>query len=437
MNTPGGNTVTTAEHTVALMYAMARQVAQADASVKAGKWEKNRFMGMEFFNKTIGIIGLGQIGSYVAKLAQGMSMTVLAHDAYLSAENASKMGVESVDLDTLFARADIITIHAPLTSETKYLIDAKAISKMKNGVRIINCARGGIVKEADLYEAMKSGKVAAAAFDVFEKEPVDPAHPLLTLDTFVCTPHLGAATHEAQENVALAIAGQMVDYLVHGVVRYAVNLPSVPPELTQKVKPYVALAEAMGSFIGQTVEGGIKKVSIEYHGEANDIPAASMTVAAMKGLLSPILEGGVNAVSAPSIAKERGIEVTEAQSNDAGNFASLLRLTVETASGRASIAGAIFNRSEPRFVEIDGMALEVIPEGIVLYLANEDQPGVIGGLGQVLANNKVNISRMQLGRVRAGGRAVAVVGIDTAVSTEVLAAVRSVPHILSVKQVKL
>ncbi len=437
MNTPGGNTVTTAEHTVALMYAMARQVPQAHASVKSGKWEKNRFMGMEFFNKTLGIIGLGQIGSYVAKLAQGMSMTVLGNDAYLSPENARKMGVEIVDLDTLYARADIITIHAPLTPETQYLINAAAIAKMKPGVRIVNCARGGIVHEGDLHAALVAGKVAAAAFDVFEKEPVDPANPLLALGNFVCTPHLGAATNEAQENVALAIAEQVVDFLVHGVVRYAVNLPSVPPDLMPKVRPFVALAEAIGSFIGQTTEGGVEKVEIEYHGEAGGIQTAPMTVAALKGLLNPILEGGVNAVNAPSIAKERGIEVNETQSSDSGNFTSLIRISVRTAGKTRTVAGAIFNKSEPRLVEIDGTALEVIPEGIMLYLNNVDQPGVIGDLGHILAKNQINIARMQLGRERAGGRAVAVVGIDAAASADVLAGLRAIPHVLSVKQVRL
>ena len=437
MNTPGGNTVTTAEHTVALMYAMARQVPQANASVKSGKWEKNRFMGMEFFNKTLGVIGLGQIGSYVAKLAQGMSMTVLGNDAYLSAENAAKMGVQMVDLDTLYSRSDIITIHAPLTPETKHLINAAAIAKMKPGVRLINCARGGMVNETDLLSAMQSGQVAAAAFDVFEKEPVDPAHPLLALDNFVCTPHLGAATLEAQENVALAIAEQVVDFLVHGVVRYAVNLPSVAPDMMSKVRPFVALAEAIGSFIGQTIEGGVEKVTMEYHGEAGEIQTAPMTVAALKGLLNPILEGGVNAVNAPSIAKERGIDVNETKSSDAGNFTSLIRISVQAAGKIKTVAGAIFNKSEPRLVEIDGTALEVIPEGTMLYLNNEDKPGVIGGLGQILAKNQINISRMQLGRERAGGRAVAIVGIDVAASADILASLRSIPHILSVKQVRL
>ncbi len=437
MNTPGGNTVTTAEHAFSLLMSMARQVPQANASVKSGKWEKNKFMGIELFNKTIGIIGIGQIGSYVAKLAQGANMTVLAYDAFLSPENARKLGVEVVDLETLFSRADIITIHAPLTTETKYMINAAAIQKMKQGVRIINCARGGIVNETDLYEALKSGRVSAAAFDVFEKEPVDPANPLLTLDNFICTPHLGAATNEAQENVAWAIAEQVVDFLVRGVVRYAVNLPSISADLLPKVQPYVDLAERMGSFLGQTAEGGIEKVTIEYRGEAADLQTSPITLAAVKGLLAPILEETVNYVNAPSIAKERGIEVNESKSSDAGNFSSLISIKVKAGGQTKVVSGTIFNKKEPRFVEIDGMSLEVVPEGDMLYLFNEDKPGVIGGLGQLLAKNQINISRMQLGRERAGAKAISVVGVDSVVSPEVLKELKSLPHVLSVKRVKL
>jgi D-3-phosphoglycerate dehydrogenase len=437
MNTPGGNTVTTAEHTFSLLMSMARQVPQANASVKSGKWEKNKFMGMELFNKTIGIIGIGQIGSYVAKLAQGANMTVLAYDAFLSSENARKLGVEVVDLEALFSRSDIITIHAPLTTETKYMINAASIQKMKHGVRIINCARGGIVNEGDLYEGLKSGKVASAAFDVFEKEPVDPAHPLLTLDNFICTPHLGAATNEAQENVAWAIAEQLVDFLVRGVVRYAVNFPSVPADLLPKVQPYIELAEKVGSFLGQTVEGGIEKVTIEYRGEAADLQTAPITVAALKGLLSPILEETVNYVNAPSIAKERGIEVNEAKSTDSGNFSSLLTIRVKTGDKVKAVSGAIFNKKEPRLVEIEGMSLEVTPEGNMLYLFNEDMPGVIGELGRLLAKNQINISRMQLGREKPGGKAISVVGVDSVVGSDILSELKSLPHVLSVKQIKL
>lgn len=437
MNTPGGNTVTTAEHAFALMVSMARQVPQADASIKSGKWEKKKFMGMELFNKTLGIIGMGAIGSHMAKLAQGMMMNVIAYDAYLSPEKANKMGVEVVELEKLVTHADVITIHAPLTDETKHMIDAAAIQKMKQGVRIINCARGGIVDETALYEGLKSGKVGGAALDVFEKEPVDPAHPLLTLENFICTPHLGASTNEAQENVAIAVSNQIVDYLVHGIPRFAVNLPSVSPDLLPKLQPYIYLAEKIGSFIAQTGEGGLEEITITYSGEAADLDTAPISVAALKGLLSPILQEPVNYVNAPGIAKERGIVVNEAKRSDSGNFSSLLSVKVKTGGRERTVSGAIFNKSEPRLVEIDHMALEVIPEGNMLYLFNEDKPGVIGGLGLLLAKNQVNISSMQLGREKSGGKAISVVGIDSVVDASVLNEIKALPHVLSVKQVKM
>jgi D-3-phosphoglycerate dehydrogenase len=437
MNTPGGNTVTTAEHTLALILSLARQVPQATASVKSGKWEKNRFMGVELFNKTLGVIGLGQIGSYVAKLAQGLNMNVIAYDAFLSPENAKKAGVELVSLDELFGRSDIITIHTPLTAETKHLINARSIAKMKPGVRLINCARGGIVDEKDLHDALVGGRVAGAAFDVFEKEPVDPANPLLKLDNFVCSPHLGAATNEAQENVAWAIAEQIVDYLVHGVVRYAVNLPSVPADLLPKVQPYLTLSERLGAFAGQICEGGIEKVGIEYRGEVAELSTAPITIAALKGLLAPILEETVNYVNAPAIARERGIEVKESRINNAGSFSTLLAFRIEAGGKTHSVSGTLFNRSEPRIVEIDGMALEVIPEGYMLFLSNNDKPGVIGGIGSFLGENNVNISRMQLGRERAGGRAISVVGIDTPIPPELLQRIKKIPNVLSVKLINL
>jgi D-3-phosphoglycerate dehydrogenase len=437
MNTPGGNTITTAEHALSMILSLARQIPQATASVKSGKWEKNKFMGVELFNKTLGVIGLGQIGGYVAKLGQGLNMNVIAYDAFLSPEQAKKAGVELVSLDDLLSRSDIITIHAPLTPETKHLINAQSIAKMKQGVRLINCARGGIVDEKDLHDALASGKVSGAAFDVFEKEPIDPANPLLKLENFICTPHLGAATSEAQENVAWAIAEQIVDYLVHGVVRYAVNLPSVPQDLLPKVQPYLSLAERLGAFAGQICEGGIEKINIEYRGEVAELATAPITIAALKGLLSPILEETVNYVNAPAIAKERGIEVKESKISHAGDFSTLVILKVEAGGKITSMTGTLFNRVEPRIVEVDGMALEVIPEGPMLFLSNNDKPGVIGGIGTFLGENHVNISRMQLGRERAGGKAISVVGIDTPIPAEVLRRIKDIPNVLSVKQIRL
>ena len=437
MNTPGGNTVTTAEHTIAMIASMARLIPQASASVKAGKWEKGRFMGMELYNKTIGILGLGQIGSYVAKMAQGWMMNVIGYDPYLLPENARKMGVELVQLPELYRRSDIISIHIPLTPETKGLIHADAIQKMKDGVRIVNCARGGIVDEAALYEALKSGKVAGAACDVFENEPVDPKNPLLSLENFICTPHIGAATTEAQENVALAVAEQIVDFLVKGIVRNAVNIPSVSAELLPKIQPYLALAEKLGAFQAQRYDGALERVVIEYRGEVAALSTAPITVAALKGLLTPILEEPVNYVNAPIIAKERGIEVKEVTSNDAGDFASQILLRVKVGNKEGTVAGILYNRKEPRIVEIDSLEMEVIPEGYMLMLVNNDQPGVIGNLGTLLSDQKINISRLQLGREKPGGRAISVFGIDTEASQDVLAKIKRLPNILSVRQIKL
>ncbi|MBI3596777.1 MAG: phosphoglycerate dehydrogenase [Nitrospirae bacterium] len=437
MNTPGGNTVTTAEHTVALIFSLARMIPQATASIKAGKWEKNKFMGMELYNKTLGIIGIGQIGSYVTKLAQGAQMQVIAYDPYLSEENAKKMGVELVDLNELYRRSDIISVHVPLTAETKSLINAEAIGKMKDGVRIINCARGGIVNEKDLHEALVKGKVAGTAIDVFEQEPVDPKNPLLALDNVICTPHIGAATTEAQENVALAIAEQIADYLIRGVVRGAVNIPSVPVDLLPKIQPYLTLAEKLGAFLAQSHEGGLVQLTIEYRGEVAALTTAPITVAALKGLLTPILEEPVNYVNAPIVARERGIEIKEIKSAEAGEFTSLVVLTVKAGSKQATVSGTLYNRKDPRIVEIDGLSLEVVPEGHMLLMINDDQPGVIGNIGHLLGDNRINISRMQLGRERSGGKAISVVGIDSPVSPELLGKLKKLPHVLSAKLIEL
>jgi len=437
MNTPGGNTVTTAEHSMALIFSLARMVPQATASIKAGKWEKNKFMGMELYNKTLGIIGMGQIGSYLARLAQGAQMHVIACDPYLSEENAKKMGVELVDLDTIYRRSDIITVHVPLTPETKSMINAGAIQKMKDGVRIINCARGGIVNEKDLHDALRSGKVAGAAMDVFEQEPVDPKNPLLSLESVIGTPHIGAATNEAQENVALAIAEQIGDYLIRGVVRGAVNIPSVPADILPKLQPYLSLAEKLGSFLAQSQEGGVDQLTIEYRGEVSDLATAPVTIAAIKGLLTPVLEEPVNYVNAPIVARERGITIKEIKSAEAGEFTSLVVLKIKAKSKTATISGTLYNRKDARIVEIDGLSLEVVPEGSMLMMINDDQPGVIGNIGRLLGDNQINISRMQLGREHSGGKAISVVGIDSPVTPELMGQLRNLPHVLSAKLIRL
>ncbi len=437
MNTPGGNTVTTAEHSISMLLAMLRMIPQATASIKSGKWEKSKFTGTEFCNKTLGIVGMGRVGSHVAKLGQGLMMNVLAYDPYLSPENAQKMGIELVALSDIYHRSDFITIHSPLTPETKNLINAEAINQMKDGVMLVNCARGGIVDENALYEALKTKKIAAAALDVFVQEPVDPNHPLLTLDNFISTPHLGASTTEAQENVALAIAEQIVDYLLNGVIRNAANFPSVSPDVLRRLQPYITLAEKLAAFQASISEGGIEKVAIEYRGKVAELSVASLTIAALKGLLTPILEDSVNYVNAPSIAQERGITIEESKNKDAGDYISLITMTVTTNSGSNTAKGALFSRHDPRIIELNGIPLEVVPEGYMLVLTNVDKPGVVGNTGTLLGQHDINIARMQFGRDVPGGKVVSVISIDTPASEELLDKIRKLPNVLSVKQIKL
>src|SRR2546425_3639739 len=437
MNTPGGNTVTTAEHTMSLICAMSRRIPQATASVKAGKWEKDKFMGVELYNKVLGIVGVGQIGSHLTKLAQGIGMSVVAYDPYLAEERAQKMGVTLMSLDELFKRADIISVHTPLTTETKGLINAQVISTMKPGVMIVNCARGGIIHEGDLFEALKIKRVAAAAFDVFEEEPVKADHPLLTLDNFICTPHIGAQTTEAQENVAVGIAEQIVDYLTRGIARGAINIPSVPAEMLPRLQPYITLAEKLGLLHSQLYEGGIERVTIEYKGEVAGVNVAPLTIAALKGLLTPILEETINYVNAPVVARERGIEVKEVKSSDAGDFTSLVTLQVEAEKKTSRIAGALYGRRDPRIVQMDSFRVEIVPEGHMLFILNHDRPGVIGQVGQILGEHQINIARMQCSREEKGGHALLIVGVDAPLPAEVLRAVTVAKNIISVKLVRL
>lgn len=437
MNTPGGNTVTTAEHAIAMLLSLVRLIPQATASIKGGKWEKNKFTGQEFYNKTLGIVGMGRVGGHVAKLGQGLLMNVLAFDPYLSQENAQKMGVELVSLDEIYRRSDFITIHSPLTAETRNLISSEAINKMKNGVLIVNCARGGIVDESALYEGLKSAKIGGAAFDVFVQEPVDAQNPLLSLENFVCTPHLGASTTEAQENVALAIAEQIVDYLTKGVIRNAANFPSVSPDVLPKLQPYISLAEKLGAFQASISDGAIEKVSIEYRGKVAELSAAPLTIAALKGLLSPILEDSVNYVNAPIIAQERGIGVEESKNRDAGDYISLITIKVQTSTGTNEAKGALFSRRDPRIIEINGYPLEVVPEGYMIILSNVDKPGVVGNIGTILSKHNINIARMQFGRDVPGGKVLSVISIDSPASPELMEQMKKLPNVLSVKQIKL
>jgi D-3-phosphoglycerate dehydrogenase len=436
MNTPGGNTMTTAEHSIAMLFSVARLIPQATASMKAGKWEKKKFMGVELYHKTLGIVGLGNIGSQVAKKAQGLEMSVIAYDPFLSEDKARATGIRKVSLDELFAQSDFITIHTPMTAETKGVINSKTISRMKDGVRIINCARGGIINEADLFEALKSGKVAGAALDVFEKEPPE-NNPLLTLDNVVCTPHLGASTEEAQENVAVAVAEQIADYLVFGVIRNAVNFPSIPNEQVPRLQPYINLAEKIGGFSAQIFEGGVTEITVEFRGAAAEINTAPVTIAAIKGFLTPILIETVNFVNAPIIAKERGIEVKEIKSNDAGDYNSMIALRIR-ANGRESyVAGTLFSKKDPRVILIDEFKVEIVPEGELLLIYNNDKPGVIGNIGMLMGKNSINIARMHFGRETAGGMAISVVSIDSVPTPEVIEEIKRLPNILSVKQISL
>jgi D-3-phosphoglycerate dehydrogenase len=436
MNTPGGNTITTAEHTIALIFSIARMTPQANASMAAGKWEKNKFMGVELFNKTLGVIGLGAIGSEVARRAQAMGMHVIAFDPFLNEEKAKSMGIEKLEIAEILKKADFITVHTPLTPETKNLINAASIKTMKDGVFIINCARGGIINEADLLEALNNGKVAGAGLDVFEKEPPE-NNPLVGHPKVVCTPHLGASTTEAQENVALAIAEQIADYLVRGIIRNAVNFPSIPADQMAKLQPYVALAEKVGSFASQIFDDGVSEVSIELRGETAELTAAPITIAVLKGVLSPGMQENVNFVNAPFIAKERGIEVREVKSKDSGDYQSLLGVRLKSRKKELYVAGTLFSKKEPWILRIDNFNVEIVPEGTMLFMHNNDKPGVIGNIGTLLGSNGINIARMHFGRESAGGRAVSVVNIDSPVTDKIIADIRKLPNILDVKVINI
>ncbi len=431
MNTPFGNSITTAEHAISLMLALARQIPEADASTRAGKWEKNKFMGVEIFAKTLGVIGCGNIGSIVAERALGLKMKVIAYDPFLSEQRAADLGVEKVELDELFKRADFITLHTPLTDKTRNIVDAAAIAKAKKGVRIINCARGGLVDEAALAEALKSGQVAGAAFDVFVEEPATQS-PLFSLPNVVCTPHLGAATSEAQENVALQVAEQMSDYLLRGAISNAINFPSITAEEAPKLKPFIALAEKLGSFAGQLTETGLAKVRISYEGAVAHMNTKALTSAAVAGLLRPMLQD-VNVVNAPLVAKERGIVVEETTREMAGDYESLITVTVETARQTRSVAGTVFADGRPRIVNIKGIRMDAEFGPSMIYITNFDKPGFIGRFSSTLGEAGINIATFHVGREAPGGNAIALIEIDGELPDDVLAKVRALPQVQQAK----
>jgi D-3-phosphoglycerate dehydrogenase len=426
MNTPFGNSITTAEHAIAMMFALARQLPAADLSTQAGRWEKNRFMGVELYGKTLGLIGAGNIGSIVADRALGLKMKVVAYDPFLSPERAVEIGVEKVELEELLARADLITLHTPLTEKTRNILSAENLAKTKKGVLIVNCARGGLVDEAALRTLLDAGHVGGAGFDVFIEEPAK-ANPLFGAANFVATPHLGASTNEAQENVALQVAEQMSDYLLTGAVTNALNSPSVTAEEAPRLKPFIALADKLGALAGQMVDFGIKAIDIAYEGDVARLNARPMTAAALAGVMRPML-AEVNMVSAPAVAKERGITVSESRQDDSPIYESLLRITVTTEKGKRSFAGSVL-AGAPRVVEVKGMDLDAPFGPTMLYVNNLDKPGFIGNLGNLLAEAGVNIATFNLGRVSAGDDAIALVGVDQAPSADLLDKIQHLPHV--------
>ncbi|HER26721.1 MAG TPA: phosphoglycerate dehydrogenase, partial [Rhodospirillales bacterium] len=431
MNTPFGNSITTAEHAIAMIMSLSREIPSANASTHAGKWEKSRFMGVEIMAKVLGIIGCGNIGAVVADRAQGLKMRVIAYDPYLSPERAEELGVEKVELDDLFARADFISLHTPLTDTTRNIIDAEAIEKMKTGVRIVNCARGGLIVEADLKTGLDSGKIAAVGLDVFAEEPAR-ENALFGMDNVVATPHLGASTTEAQEKVALQVAEQLSDYLISGAVTNALNMPSVTAEEAPRLKPYMKLAEQLGSFAGQVTETGLKAVTIEYEGHCTELNTRPLTAVVLQGLLSPLMES-VNMVNAPVIARERDIEVSEIRHERDSAYQTLIRLTVQTEKQTRSIAGTLFAGALPRIVEIKDIPIDAELGPNMLFITNKDKPGFIGNLGSTLGDAGINIATFHLGRAEPGGDAIALIEIDQEPGEEVMQAVCELPQVVQVK----
>ncbi|MDP6566627.1 MAG: phosphoglycerate dehydrogenase [Alphaproteobacteria bacterium] len=428
MNTPFGNSITTGEHAISLMMALAREIPAADRSTHDGKWEKNRFMGVELYGKVLGVIGCGNIGAIVCDRAIGLKMRVVAYDPYLSEERARELGVERVELDELFARADFITLHTPLTDATRGIIDAEAIAKMKPGVRVINCARGGLVVEEDLKAGLETGRVAGAALDVFATEPAK-ENALFGMENVVVTPHLGAATSEAQVNVAVQVAEQMSDYLLTGAINNALNMASVSAEEAPRLTPYFLLARELGSFAGQLTTSALQSVHIEYQGRVAELNARPLTAIVLEGLLSPLMDN-VNMINAPVIAQQRGVEVRETRDEATGDYQTMIRISVTTERQTRDVAGTLFADNRPRIVQVKGIKLEAELGSHMLYVTNEDKPGFIGALGSALGDAGVNIATFHLGRAEPGGDAIALVEVDEPIADEVLATVRGLSHVV-------
>jgi len=423
MNTPGGNVVTTAEHTIALMLSLSRNIPSGTTTMKEGLWEKKKLQGREIYNKILGVIGFGKIGSIVADRARGLRMRVVVYDPIVTPEQIEKAGFESVSLDELYRKADYITVHVPKLKSTIGLLDKAAFAKMKDGVMVINCARGGIVNEADLYDAITSGKVAGAALDVFEQEPPE-SSPLFELDRVVCTPHLGASTREAQTNVAVAVANQIIDCLKNGTVVNAVNMPSVTGDLLKKMGPLLTLGEKMGCLQAQLICGPIEEVIIEYMGDFQDLDMTPVSTAFMKGLMTPMVKDDVNFVNAKVLAKEMGIKITESASAESEDYINLVTVTVRSTEMTSTVSGTIFGKQDPRIVKIDNFRLEMVPSGHMILINNIDRPGSIGEIGTTLGNAKINIGRMQVGQEEEGDRNIIFIQTDTQISDDVMDTVR-------------
>lgn len=435
MNSPGGSTTTTAEHAIAMMFALARNIPQAYAALREHRWEKSRFNGVELTGKTLGVIGLGRIGSEVARKCQAMGMKVIAYDPFISPDAHLSSGLILVDVAQIFDQADFITVHSPLTEETRNLINRDTIAKMRDGARIVNCARGGIVNEQDLFDALKSGKIGGAALDVFEQEPTT-ASPLFELNNFIGTPHLGASTVEAQRKVSEDICRQVADFLVNNVVRGALNFPQLEAGQVERYQHFVDLATRLATFVSQISDGRIQSVSIRYSGDVCDMNLEYLTSVIVRRVLVPILREGVNLINAMHIAQLRGIKVEETRIPVPENFTNLVTVEIRTDQGAHRVSGTVFTDKLPRIVSVDGFAIEVIPKGHVLFLSNDDKPGVIGRLGTVLGEAAVNIAGMHLGRERQGGRALALLLVDNPVRDEVLERVRKIENVISARYLR-
>ncbi|MDD5291607.1 MAG: phosphoglycerate dehydrogenase [Candidatus Omnitrophica bacterium] len=436
MNSPSGNTISTAEHTMSLMLSMSRNIAVADKSMKSGEWNRSKFTGVELYNKTLGIVGLGRIGQAVAKRAMSFGMKVIAYDPFISKEAAEKLGIELVELNKLFSDSDYITFHIPLTEETKDLISAKQIPLLKKGVRIINCARGGIVNEEDLAKAVEEGKISGVALDVYVKEPPKDLA-LAKFDNVVLTPHLGASTEEAQVNVAVEIVEQVRDALLGLEIRNAANFPSVDTQTYKTLQPMFNLAEKMGQLMGQLAEGRINGVDVIYSGEISKFDTTALTMSVMKGLLTPVLKDTVNFINAISLAKERSIKVREEKSSESEDFTSLIILKVKTEKDKYLVAGTLLTKKDPRIVKINGFYVEAIPQGNMLIIYNLDKAGIIGNLGTLLGKYNINIAGMTFGRLNKGGEAITVLNIDSAPSKELLDKIKKLKYIEEVRAIKL